>query len=171
MRIDKGQIQRLNISEVDELPPLTVITENFAPGKGKIIIQLDGDTWSSYWPAMGGRTVEQFFIDIDNDYAIKNLCWALSDTANDEQASIAMIKRQIIKLRRQQEITRAQADEFWQAADSLNFDDEFCWYCEHCRILFGCELYDMDWPQRPNPHYQYMEKVCSTVRQALIACH
>ena len=55
------------------LDPIRVITENFAPGQGRIIITCWDAAWVGYWGGMSGKTVEQFFIDCDAEYLAGNL--------------------------------------------------------------------------------------------------
>lgn len=68
MKIEKSKIEKLKITEAKNLDPVSVYLEDFEPGKGKIIIECYGKSWSSYWGAMSGRTISEFFFDANNDY-------------------------------------------------------------------------------------------------------
>lgn len=60
------------------LDPIRVITENFQPGQGRIIIVCWDAAWVGYWGAMSGKTVENFFIGCDAEYLADNLGCARS---------------------------------------------------------------------------------------------
>ena len=62
----------------NSLDPIRVITENFQPGQGRIIITCWDAAWVSYWGAMSGNTVENFFIGCDAEYLADNLGCARS---------------------------------------------------------------------------------------------
>lgn len=55
------------------LDPVRIITENFEPGKGRIILVCYDAAWVGYWGAMGGSTVEEFFIRCDAEYLAGNM--------------------------------------------------------------------------------------------------
>ena len=70
MKVETGTVTILRISEVPRLDPIRVTLDNGDLGKGRITIDCYNKAWSSYWGAMGDRTVEQFFVDCGNDYLI-----------------------------------------------------------------------------------------------------
>ena len=55
------------------LDPVRIITENFEPGKGRIILVCYDTAWVGYWGAMGGKTVEEFFMSCDAEYLAGNM--------------------------------------------------------------------------------------------------
>ena len=57
----------------NNLDPIRVITEDFEPGKGRIIIVCYDAAWVGYWGAMSGRTIAKFFVDCDAGYLLGNL--------------------------------------------------------------------------------------------------
>ena len=62
--------------EIDDIPALDairVIVQDTSPGAGRIIIECFGEAWAAYWPAMGSRSVAEFFIQCDNYYLLNNL--------------------------------------------------------------------------------------------------
>ena len=76
MKLAKKTCQMLVIDDImgdHKLDPIRVITENFEPGKGRIIIVCYDASWVGYWGAMGGRTVEEFFLSCDAGYLASNL--------------------------------------------------------------------------------------------------
>ncbi|MCK5607797.1 hypothetical protein KAR91_38295 [Candidatus Pacearchaeota archaeon] len=85
MKITKSNPLKIKIEEVERLDPITVILEDLEPGKGKIIIECYGESWSSYWGGMGDRTISEFFCSCDNDYLAKNLDSGIPQTVDDEE--------------------------------------------------------------------------------------
>ncbi|MBO2684951.1 hypothetical protein [Shewanella algae] len=173
MKIESSMVRKLLITDVEQLDQITVYLENFDPGEGKITIECFGKSWSSYWPAMSGRTVEEFFVDIDNGYAIKNLCGSLRDTVDDDVATEKMIKAKVIELRRSGQLSKQHAE--WLYSEVTTAGDLRGSGCSldkpnACQVLFGCEWFELDYPQMPNHKYTYMERICDAVRAALSQC-
>jgi len=76
------------------LDPIRVIAENFELGRGRIIITCYDAAWVGYWTAMGGKTVEHFFIDCGAEYLAANLGSAssLSRSNNNRTYLIRVIR-------------------------------------------------------------------------------
>ena len=73
MRVATKNVEMLVIDELPRLDPVRVVLENFEPGKGRIIIVCYDAAWVGYWGAMGGRTVQDFFVSCDAGYLASNL--------------------------------------------------------------------------------------------------
>lgn len=50
------------------LDPIRVILHDIKPGEGRLIIECYGDSWSTYWGAMGKHRIMQFVCEADVDY-------------------------------------------------------------------------------------------------------
>ncbi len=73
MRIENRKVDLMEINDAPALDPIRVITENYRPGSGRIIIQCYTRSWTGYWGAMGERSIQQFFVDCDAGYLLGNL--------------------------------------------------------------------------------------------------
>lgn len=73
MNIKTSKVTKLMLTDLQKLDPVKVIIDDIDNGKGSIIITCFGKAWTAYWPAMGDRSVRQFFIDADNEYLAGNL--------------------------------------------------------------------------------------------------
>lgn len=62
-----------DLMKTSRLDPVRIITENFEPGKGRIILTCFDAAWVGYWGAMGGDTVEKFFMRCDAGYLAGNM--------------------------------------------------------------------------------------------------
>ncbi len=70
MRVEETKTEKIYISELENLDPITVFIEELGKEKGKITIECFGRCWTSYWGAMWKEhTVRQFFKKVDRDYA------------------------------------------------------------------------------------------------------
>jgi len=73
VEISKNNIQQLKINDIPGLDLVNVYLENIEPGKGRILIECYGKSWTSYWGAMSGMRVEDFFIRCENSYITDRL--------------------------------------------------------------------------------------------------
>jgi hypothetical protein len=64
------ELKAFMLTEVPALDPITVILHDIAPGQGKITVECYGQAWSSYWGAMGTRSVAQFVASCDVTYLV-----------------------------------------------------------------------------------------------------
>lgn len=54
--------------------PINVVLQDFAPGQGRLILEIDGDAWSHYWGAMTGRSLREFVAGCSSaDYLVGKL--------------------------------------------------------------------------------------------------
>lgn len=166
MKVEQSTVTKLRLTELKNLDPVTVIFENYEPGKGKIIIECYGRSWSSFWPAMG-CSIEEFFISCDDDYLAKNLQY-MSQTIDDEDAVQQMIWGAVIKSRRNCDISSYEAREIWENASiealkdgvpTMDFDV--------CQKLFDGRWYEISMPQKPNPNYVYLCRIIKAVQEGL----
>lgn len=166
MKTTLSDVRKLRITEIDNLDPITVILEDFEPGRGKIIIECFGESWTAGWYAMGDRTIAEFFISCDN-YYLGNKLSRMSPKINDEEALVPDAKKSILTMRLEGEIDSATARDLY---------DRVCAYdgCGHefmadHNLLY--EVYGDDWhhciPQTTNPRWEYLCRIIDAVRDAL----
>lgn len=146
MNIIESKITKLVISGIKRIDPVTVITEDFGPGQGKIIIECYGKAWSSYWPAMGKETITEFFCSADEHYLAKNL--------SDIDATIFDADK-INESAREAECCNGRDDPWndWGLMAELYGNDPMEW-SGHI-------------PKIPNPDYRYLCRIILAVQQAL----
>jgi hypothetical protein len=166
MKVIESTVRTLKISGIESLDLITVYLENFELGKGKITIECYGESWSSYWPAMGG-TIEEFFMGISEDYAVSNL-QHMSSTTFDPEATEKAIAKEILKARKAGDLTSSEAREVLDTISSyeskMNYIDS---RNEALRIILGDEPWHYDFKEKPNPNYVYLCRIIRAVQQAL----
>jgi hypothetical protein len=114
MKIEATTPNMLTITGASNLDPIRVITENYQPGQGRIIIQCWDRAWAAAWMGMSGRTTEQFFIECDWDYLFSNLTNGLHGLRQDAKKREREYVRRIIEA--VQAAFRARASKGDQAA-------------------------------------------------------
>ena len=77
MRIEtQNPANVIQISDVEKLglDPITVITQDFEPGCGRVIVECYGMAWAAYWGSMPDhRTVIKFMASMDSTYLMNKL--------------------------------------------------------------------------------------------------
>lgn len=172
MEIETMDVMAFTITGVERLDPVRVMIENYEPGKGRITLTCFGKAWTGAWFAMGGDTVQQFIKRVSNDYLIGYFAPQMQSTIDDDNdANVDFVKGEIIKLRRQGELTKHEAWEMWDAADGS--DDVKGQCCgptsfSPLRNLLGDDPWYAKWPTVPNHEYIYLERITDAVRAALV---
>ena len=165
MKIAKTTVEKLVITEVKNLDPISVIVEDFGPGQGKITITCFGDAWSHYWSHMGETNkLADFFCSCDEHYIARKLKNGIEDTISDDdpEALTRLLRGEIIKDRRLGDITREVARDYWDRAE--NYDAEFDGH-ELLYEVLGDEFWYRT-PKKPNPDYEYLCLIIKTVQKA-----
>lgn len=146
------------------LDPVTVILEDDKPGKGKIIIECYGESWSSYWGGMGKKHVAEFFCRCDDHYIAKNLS-SLSGGIPDYEKLADVARAQVIQLRRHDDLGHDEARDLFDRCGNLGSDkDSLNQTAMH-------EIFGDDWwhsiPEKTNPDYAYLCRIIGAVREGL----
>ncbi|CAM2804365.1 hypothetical protein [Vibrio diazotrophicus] len=166
MKIETLETVTLTMSNVDGMDPITVHLENYAPGKGGITIECYGEVWSSKWPAMSGRRIEQFFVDCDEHYLAGKLS-SISSEVNDFERFTDIVKEKLLMIRRYNEIDKREARELF---DEIPERFESHSHCVHFSNLL-CRVIGYEWwyavPSKPNHNYEYLTKLITTVQSGL----
>lgn len=67
------------IDRVPNLDPITVYLNDFGSSKGKVTIECFGKAWSTYFGAMGDKTISAFLCSVDPEY----LCSRMVDETKE----------------------------------------------------------------------------------------
>lgn len=167
MKIQVSTNIKLSLTELKYLDSITIYLENFEPGRGKITIECFGKSWSSFWPAMGGRRVEEFYVSCNDEYLAKNLSDCRSHipvTAPSELCNY--LRPQIINQRRAGELKKEQARRFWEEAETITLASDYCSNTELMHDVLGDDWW-LSLPERENPDYNYLIRVIRAVREGL----
>lgn len=164
MKIEKTQCEKIYISRVNDLDPITVFLED----DGHITIRCYKDIWSAFWARMGDMTLSQFFLTCDNSYLANKLSNIESNIV-DHDAFIKIARKTIGRRLARGEIKK-------QIAKSLLEELEDCepeYTSAGNYTLFTSIFGDRDWvfelPKITNPKYAYLCRIIDTVKNALRA--
>ena len=175
MKIERGTVTIIRISEVSGLDPIRVTLDDIAPGKGRINIECWGEAWASYWGGMRTMTIARFFAGCDNDYLIANLAPSLVTEGFSRDQFVKGCQQRIGKMRREREMTAERAREFFDEADELNWCDSINALHNSARSVFLNEIYGDEWwngvdedARAAHPKRAYLSRIINTVREALL---
>lgn len=79
------------VFDVKALDPITVVLQDVAPGKGRLIIECYGRAWSAFWGAMGDRCIEEFVLSADAEY-IANRMYIPKETKSDKAYLLRIVQ-------------------------------------------------------------------------------
>ena len=151
MEINISKVDKIRITGLQSLPdfrldPISVWAEDFQPGHGQIVIKCWDKAWCSYWPAMGGRTIKEFFIGCHVDYLAKNLSKVEREVVDEDKFEALCEKH---------DIDTTSIDEPWKDVSVLT------------------ELFGSDWsewwdliPKCDSSDYKYLIRVIKAVQAA-----
>ncbi len=93
MIIKPIEVSAFEITDLDSpMNPIRVTLYDAEPGKGRITIESNGKGWASYWGAMSGKTISEFFQSIDPDYAAEALTYGGKPTRVEYNRLIKIVQ-------------------------------------------------------------------------------
>ncbi|WP_447590078.1 hypothetical protein [Aquipseudomonas campi] len=184
MKTETTQVTKLLISDLMgepyKLDPVSAILEDFEPGRGRLILECAGESWSAWWSAMSGRTVAQFVCDCSADYIIGCIASQVRESRFSGDALYALAKRALIARRWGKgdyweygdRLEKQEAAELWSELDELRGvdRDQACWqHSDLLTRLFGEEWWHMaSRATVPNPAYHYLQRLVAAVQAGLL---
>jgi hypothetical protein len=165
MKIVKEMVQKLMVSDIKGLDPIAIYLEDQGPGCGKITITCYGQSWTSYWGAMGeGHTIATFISSCNNQYLANKLS-DVKSMVNDPDKLLEDMKKIILTKRKELELNEKDARDYY---DEVEFSDAESIMANH-DLLY--KVYGDEWwwflPKSPNPEYVYLDRIITTVKEAL----
>lgn len=164
MKIDNSTVTKLMISEVPRLDPITVFLEDLGPNQGKMIVECYGRSWSAYWGGMGSKLVP-FLKAVSTDYVARRMYHGQTEIY-DSEGMEEMLRKEILKHRRQLNIGQSHARDLWEELDYTDFEHPF-----HIRNELMVELIGDDWhvclPEKAHPDFTYLCRIIDVVREAV----
>jgi len=169
MKVESSKVEKMKLSEMDGLDPVTVFLEDFEKGQGEITIKCYGKSWTSYWGAMGS-SIKEFFISSPTDYLLKNLS-NVDSTVKDFGGLSEFYEKRVLKDRRSRDIEADTAKRLYEAAQNLCVSnmseiESAASHDSDISELIGDEWW-YDIPEAPNHEYQYIERIIKAVKEGL----
>jgi hypothetical protein len=167
------QVKLTDIMGSHSLDPIDIVLENFEPGKGRITIRCWGRAWTSYWGAMSGRSIDQFFCSCDEHYLAGCLASGLHEDRYSPERTAEAAKHEVLK-RRRDFVRGVRSDAPALDAESAReiFDrigDEVEESDAHLILpdAFGSEEWWHFTKSEPHPDYLYLCRVIKAAQDGL----
>ena len=84
-------VESVEISDLYRLDPIQVFWSNRGAGQGRVTITCYDSAWTTYWNAMGDRTIQEFFEQADVGYLVDKLGY--SQVMKQRKTDIAYLRR------------------------------------------------------------------------------
>jgi hypothetical protein len=169
MRIETTTIEKLMITNINDLDPVAVYLEDQGEGKGKITITCYGKAWTAFWGSMGCN-VREFIISCDNGYLLRKLDHRVERDVMAYDQTASHVRRLIIEQRRARSITKRLAREYWEkteAMEDVSCKEDIREYAGDLQEIAGPFWYD-GFPTEENDEYYHLNKIVTAVKDALI---
>ena len=173
MKIENSLVKKLRITELDDLDPITVYLEDFELGQGKITIDCWGKSWTSFWGAMGGRNIAQFFCNCNDSYLINNFDGSIQKLEPDYETFEKEMRQKICEMRRDDSISKGLARELFEVSNWGEYvsDNPYEPIRNPC-FVYEDEFEELDFdgfdiPEQLTTEYLYLRKIIQTVQNAL----
>ncbi|MDH4572434.1 hypothetical protein [Salinicola acroporae] len=177
MKVIEKQVTQLTIvgagraTGLGEIDPIDVILEDHGPARGQITINVFGEAWSHYWPAMGDFGIESFVAKVSTHYLANKLRRPDEKfTEIDGDELVAKMKHGVITDRRDKQIDEREARELWEEIEAFASDERWGSIGESEAELLHKTLGDDWWEcmsERTSSHGQYVLDICAAVQQVL----
>ncbi|MDC5753598.1 hypothetical protein [Vibrio europaeus] len=172
MKIKQSTAIKLKLTDLDNLDPITVFVEDLSQGEGKITIECYGKSWSSYWGAMGGRTLSAFFVSCNDEYLVNNLAPQMTKYEPDYDTFRQEMRLKVCEMRKDDIISKDLARELYDVEewDDYVTDNPYepiknpCSICE--REFDELDFDGFDVPEKMTTSYQYLMLIVGTVKEA-----
>lgn len=166
MKIEYSTVRKIMVTEIERFDPIAIYLEDFKTGQGKITITCYGKSWTSYWGAMGNRTISTFFKSCGNDYLAKKLSSIPSEIDDYDALRLDMFK-QILKQRRSKELSEREARNAYNEIEDREGEALYLDNPDMLAICYGDEPWHYI-PKKVNPEYAYLDRIITVVKEALI---
>ncbi len=144
MKITKKTVEKLILTDLENLDPVIVMLDDMKPGIGSITICCFGKAWTAYWGAMGEQRIAEFFTSSNVSYLADRMTTVSSSDIDYEAISE--------KIGQCVDVTTA-----------LTYSDELV-------EAYGPDWHH-DLPTCPNPDYQYLCRIIRAVQAGLTVDH
>lgn len=193
MKVTETQIRKLEITEVPNLDPISVMIEEYEVGQAKIIIQCWDRSWNVYFGSMGSP-LKEFFTRTNVHYLtdkfsteIERKCTELDHRAM-QQEFVKQVRERVIEMRREWSIDADVARTVYNQCEIIDLESIAPehhydhWKMDHwsmCESSWERVFYDKDcfneWCYdnvrdiyEENHNYVYLGRIVTAVREAII---
>lgn len=91
MRVEPALVRAFSIFDAERLDTILVVLQDCGAGRGRLLIECYGNAWSTFWSAMGARTLKDFLGSCEADYIANSLWPARQRRTKHEYAYLVRI--------------------------------------------------------------------------------
>ncbi|WP_018694320.1 hypothetical protein [Algicola sagamiensis] len=170
MNIETSKVNKLHISNVEGIPPVTVILEDVENCSGRLTVTCGKDIWIIRLTWKHEPSIEKY-VASDEFYSIYTPGRLHDLLGNSERFSVdtQSIRSDILRLRRAKRLNQRQARRLFNSCSS---DFHFDWLSENRRLinhLYGGLNYKV--PRVQSSQYIYERTVFKAVSDGLLAVY
>lgn len=182
MLIQPVSVQKIVISELPGLDPVSVYLEDLEPGRGNLTVRCYDKSWTSYWGAMGKeRPLLEFLLACDTPYLVNSLSRGISETQFSGDELVKMAKRSILERRRpslvkkgtylgnDSDLSMEEARDLYNQVGGLSEYSSL----ESLPSALMDEIFGEEWwhtaaaASEPNPSYLYLHRIVDGIKEGL----
>lgn len=166
MKVEATIVEKMRISEIDNLDPIDVVFEDLEPKKGKVMFNCYGEAWSVYWVGMSKPTIKQFFKSCDSVY-IAGKATEICEELVDYEGLGSEVRRGILKIRRQDEISPMMAREYFDECSEIIDQQSAEYHSNMISVALENEEWFLSIPSKANPKFLYLKRIIEAIQCAI----
>lgn len=174
MQVVASTIQKIEISEVNALDPVTCILEDLGRFRGSITVSCAGRSWTHQWNNTGASSIAEYIGWQEAEYLASALAPMMMPTVYDESMLVAYAKRVVLERRLGKSLDydsldKEDARRLFNACESLHGYMTF----ESLPSALMTDLFGDEWfyaaghAQGPNPAFVYIKRISQAVIDGL----
>jgi hypothetical protein len=142
MEVEVSTVQKIVLSKLDKLDPVTITLDDQGPGKGGITIACYGKSWTSWWGGMGERRIDEFFRSCGSDYLAEKLAPGVEPEVTD---------------------FGAVSEALGYCVDATTLESS----SEDVAARYGVDWREHGLPRCTNPDYAYLRRIIKAAQDGL----
>ncbi|MGP4922421.1 MULTISPECIES: hypothetical protein [Pseudomonas] len=174
MQVEASTIQKLEITDVDALDPVTCILQDLGRYRGSLTVTCFGRSWTHQWNNTGANSIAEFVAWQNAEHLASALAPMMRQSVYDESLLVAYAKRVVVERRLgisldYDSLEKDQARRLYSACQSLRGYGAF----ESLPTTLMTDLFGKEWycaaghAQGPNPDFVYLTRICQAVIDGL----
>ena len=174
MKVEASTIQKIEISGVDALDPVTCILQDLGRYRGSLTVSCFGRSWTHQWNNTGVNSIAEFVAWQSAEHLASSLAPMMRPTQYDESVLVAYAKRVVLERRLgtsldYDSLEKDEARRLYDECDSLRGYGAF----ESLPPVLMTALFGDEWfyaayhAEGPNPDFVYLTRIAQAVIDGL----
>ncbi|MBX8556979.1 hypothetical protein K5D56_25570 [Pseudomonas cichorii] len=170
MQVVATTIQKVEISEIKALDPVTCILQDLGRYRGSITVSCAGQSWVRQWNNTGANSIADYIGWQEAEYLASALAPMISPTVYDESMLVAYAKKVVVERRLGESLDydsleKEDARRLFDACETLRGYGAF----ESLPSELMTDLFSDEWfyaaahAEGPNPAFEYIKRISQAV--------